>query len=475
MNSWQADQFLKHEKPFEHVSESGLASFSGMKVAVSILFGHGTVLLIMLLFGYELSRYQSFLSVTCASFVGLFVISVTYVKNAFGKKASLIIYIAFILKVCVGVWHFLSFIDSYYFTSTGSYKYLWDYQWMHETMQFVSSYWRQYGLLSPLPESYFIGNKNPFLIAYNGILYFLSGDNHLNISPWNALHSLYVAILVGALALHAGATQMQARLALTLAAFQPFGFISNIMWRDSVGQLWLILGAYLLISTQGKKYLWIILLPVSCFLAWSLRQPYLLLILALAVYMTLSSVYQSKKKGLIIASLLALIMVGAVFLPAFLELAMGRFSGTHQLTVNFLLFPLRLVRALAGPFPWYQVFMGVDGVEYMPADFLQAVYNLSLIVLALPLGKRMWRESKIIDPSLLLCVLIFVSAAQAVGVHISYVSTGMVLLLPLACKADYKKLLPTFFVCFYSFFIANLCYWALGLSGSGILMNVTGY
>lgn len=445
-----------------------------MPVVKAILLSISSVLLIMWFCGYELTRLQSLLSVAGASFAGVFVVSSVYVEKAFGKKAARILYLAFGLKVCVGVWHFLYFIDPDYFITTGGFKYLWDYQWMHETMQSAAGYWRQHGP-SLLPKSYFIGNKNPFLIAYNGILYYLGGEHSLNISPWNALHSLYVAVLVGALALQAGATQIQARLALTLAAFQPFGFISNVMWRDSVGQLWLVLAAYLLISTQEKKHLWIIILPISCFLAWSLRQPYLLLVLALAAYMSLSAIYQSKKKGLVVASLFVLAMTCAFFLPTFFELALGRFVGTHQITVNFLLFPLRIARALAGPFPWYQVFMGVNGVEYMPPDFLQAVYNLSLIAVALPLARKKWRESKSMDPAFLFCALIFVSAAQAVGVHISYVSTGMVLLLPLACQASHRKWVPTFFVCFYFFFLANILYWALGLSGSGILMNATGY
>lgn len=445
-----------------------------MNVVISLFLGHSTVLFLIWLFGYELTRYQSLLIVTSAALIGLLIVSITFAQKAFGKKALSIICIAFILKVFVGVWHYLYFLEPDYFTSTGSYKYFWDYVWMNETMQSAASYWRHSGL-SPLPESYYLGNKNPFLLAYNGILYFLSGDNHLNIAPWNALHSLYVAILIGALALQAGATQAQSRLALTLAAFQPFGFISSIMWRDSVGQLWLILGAYLLISSREKRLLWIVILPVSCFLAWSLRQPYSLVILMLAVYIYLSSALQSKKKGLFIISLLITIIACSIFLPKYLGLALDRFAGTSQLSFNVLMFPLRLIRAFAGPFPWYQVFMDVNGVEYMPADFLQAVYNLALVILVFPLATKMWKESKSIDTSLLLGALLFVSAAQATGVHMAYVSIGMVLLLPLACKVDFVKWPPTFLKCYFAFFIANLMYWVLGLAGSGILMNITGY
>ena len=444
-----------------------------MKAIGLVILSYGIIIFIMWLFGDLLTRLQSLLIVSSAAIIGLVFLSVFHVGNIFGKKVIYILCLAFIIKVIVGVWHYLYFIDSDYFIDNTSFSYRWDYEWMDEMMRFVSNYWRQNGL-SPLPASYYIGNKNPFLIAYNGILYFLSGDHPLNIAPWNVLHSLYIAILVGALALQSGATQSQSRIALTLAAFQPFGFISSIMWRDSVGQFWLILGAYLLIITRDKKYLWVFLLPVAWFFGWIYRQPYLLIILLLAGYMFVAG-YKSKLKGGLIAIAIGFVLVFYNILPILMNLALDRFEEGKQLSFNLLLFPLRIFRAFAGPFPWYQVFMGVDGAIYMPMEFLQAVFNLALVVYAIPIAWNMWKKTNKLDPGLLLCALLFIAGAQAIGVHMPYISVGMVLLLPLVCRVAPTKLFEAFIFCFCGFIAANVLYWMFGFTGSGFIMDITGY
>jgi len=442
------------------------------RLLAGLLLAHAAVLIPMRFFGYELSRYWSLLSVTGAAFAGLLVFSAVYIGRAFGKKAVYILCLAFALKVGLGVWHYLFFMDADYFTTMNAFSYFHDFEWMNNKMQAAADFWREEGF-SPLPATFYFGNKNPFLLAYNGVLYFLSGNNHLNISPWNALHSIYVAILVGALALQAGATKTQARFALAIAAFQPFGFISNLMWRDSVGQFWLVLGAYLLIATREKKWWWVLTLPAAGFFAWSVRQPYLLLLIALAAYM-LASAYRSKMNMWLILLFFGAIAVGLNVLPAVMGLALDRFQGTSQLSFDFFLFPLRIVRAIAGPFPWFQLFMGVDGAEYMPVDFIQAVYNLALIILVVPIAIKKWKETGL-DPSFVLSALLFITAAQAVGVHISYVSIGMVLLLPLVCRVPTAKWHKTFFLCLLGFIIANTAYWLLGLAGSGVVQGLTGY
>lgn len=434
---------------------------------------HAVTLLLMGFWGYDLTRFGSLLSVSSSALAGLLVFSALYVKRAFGKKAVYIICAAFLLKVFVGIWHYLSFFDPDYFRGLNGYSYFLDFEWMHRKMMLAADYWREEGF-SQLPASFYLGNKNPFLLAYNGVLYFLSGNNHLNIAPWNALHSIYVAILIGGLALRLGATKKQATFALALAAFQPFGFISNIMWRDSAGQAWLVLGVFMIIITENKKYLWPIILPLACFLAWSQRQPYLLVMLGLAAYM-LAGAYREKGKGWLILGCFATAAACFVFLPDILGMALGRFQGTQQLVVSPFTFPLRILRALAGPFPWYQVFMGVDGVEYMPLDFLQAVYNLALIWLSVPLVKKMWIDSGQIELGFLVCAMVFLSAAQAVGVHLGYVSIGMVFLIPIISSLSPAKWYRTFYLCFVGFLIANLGYAVLGFAGSGLVMGITGY
>lgn len=439
-----------------------------------LMAGHGTMLFLMTLFGHDLPRLQSLLSVSFAALCGLVLIFVLYARRAFGNKAILILLAAFLAKEVLGVVHSLSFFDANYFANDSNFEYLPDFVWMEDKMKFASGYWRQNGL-SPLPLPFYDQNKNPFLLAYNGLLYYLSGDNYVNISPWNALHSLYVALIVGALALEAGASRVQARFALAIAAFQPFGFISNIMWRDSIGQFWMLLGLYLLFATREKKYLWVVTLPIAAFLAWSQRQPYIFVVLAVAVYLSVASIFQEKLKLRTKIAIACLLVSSAILLPKFFQLGFARYESGGQLSLSPLLLPFRAVRAIAGPFPWHQIFMDVAGAAFMPADFAQAVYNLTLIVLAAPVALKMWREKRRIDPCLLAAACLFAMGVQATGVHIGYVSIGIVLLLPVVCQLPSARWFRTLAGCFYGFLFANILYGMSGLTGGGIIMSVTGY
>ena len=185
--------------------------------------------------------------------------------------------------------------------------------------------------------------------------------------------------------------------------------------------------------------------------------------------------YKSKLKGGLIAIAIGVVLVFYNILPILMNLALDRFEEGKQLSFDLLLFPLRIFRAFAGPFPWYQVFMGVDGAIYMPMDFLQAVFNLTLVVFVIPIAWKMWKKTNKLDPGLLLCALLFIAGAQAIGVHMPYISVGMVLLLPLVCRVAPTKLFEAFIFCFCGFIAANVLYWILGFTGSGFIMDITGY
>lgn len=443
-------------------------------ILLSLCAGEVVLLLLMYLLGPALSRLTSLWSVTVAAFCGLLLISALYVKRNYGTKGVLIVCCAFLLKVLVGVVHSLCFFDPHYFSNFGSFSYFWDFEWMDRMMQGLAVYWTDNGFSLP-PATFYVNNKNPFLIAYNALLYYLSGVNYLNLAPWNALHSLYVALLVGALALESGATRVQARFALALVAFQPFGFISSVIWRDSVGQFWLILGVYLLIASREKKYLWILAFPAACFFAWSHRQPYLLAVAVLAIYLVYDSIFKPGQRVRTKLLLLGLLALALCSLPVLAGLALERFVGSDQMSIHPLLIPLRVLRAMAGPFPWYQVLMGVSDAIFMPVDFIQAVCNLTLWIIVLPVALRNWRETRRIDPCLLVGGMLFLMAVVAVGVHMPYISVGIVLLIPLACRVPQVRWLRTFLGCFYGFLFANILYAAMGLSGGGIVMGITGY
>lgn len=448
---------------------------SGQGLLLPLAFSHFVVLSIMWVFGDALSPAGSLFAVSLASLAGVISIYFLYLRKALGTSTIYVVLGAFLLRLGVGIIHYLLIMQPDYFGAPASFTYLWDYEWMHQSMITVSNAWHLWGFLSPLPADYLLYTKNAYLLAYNAVLYFFSGVNALNVAPWNTLHSIYSAGIVAALGLRAGLSKKQATLALAIAAFQPFGLISSIFWRESVGQFFLALAIYLLVVTQGRLWLWIPLLPMSGLLGFCMREVYLLAVIAVAGFIYFNRLRVSRLRVIII--IIAILVLSLAFEYGLVSLFKRsvlhryvedpRYSDLHT---RLLTVPLRTVKAMVGPFPWYQVFFSRTlNIEYMPADFLQHVLNISIYILTFPVAMKKWKEFRQIDASMFFGSILLFIGIIAFGMHSPYVSIGSIFFLPVACQTDRRQWLRTLLIVFELFLAANVLYWMLGLTGSGIL------
>ena len=444
----------------------------------SLVIAHLTVLGLMAFFAKNLSPEVSFLVVTGACLTGIIILYLAYARKALGRSCLPIVGCAFFLRVLIGVVHYLWLMNPHYFANPSQYTLSWDFEWMHQSMLFVAKEFRDHGFLAKLPHWYWLENKNSYLLAYEALLYFFSGDYVLNIAPWNSLHIIYTGYIVGAIALQCGCSRTQALVALSLAVFQPYGFISTLMERDFVGQTWVALAVYLILVTQARTALLLCVLPISCFLAYCQREPYLVLILVGA-----AGLYVINKRKNPTAVIAAVAVAIVLFLRYNLrsmvyEVAFSRFG--HHVMVTELphrgfMLPLLFIRGVMGPFPWFQIFdKGIVDYQYMPEAFLQSVFNMALMLTVFPLAWHDWKRDKKIDPAFLFGLLFLLSGLLAAGVHSGYVSLGMIFFMPMASRAGLKKFTRCLGGTALFFLGANIGYWLLGLKGSAILQGITG-
>ena len=450
----------------------------------SLVIAQLIVLGAMAMFARHLSPQASFLVVTCACLTGIIIFYLAYARKALGRSCLGIVLCAFLLRVLIGVVHYLWLKDPNYFAAPSQYTLSWDFEWMHQSMVFVANEFRNYGFLAKLPKWYWLENKNSYLLAYEAFLYYFSGDYVLNIAPWNSLHIIYTGYIVGAIALQCGCSRKQALVALTLAVFQPYGFISTLMERDFVGQTWVALAVYLVLVAQARTWLLLCVLPIAGFLAYCQREPYLLVILvgAAGLYVI------NKRKNP--TAVIAAVGVGIVLFLRYnlrsiiYQEAFARYTGTtefgkHVVTSYIphrtIMLPLLFIRGVMGPFPWFQIFdKGIVDYQYMPEAFLQSVFNVALLLTVVPLAWHDWKGSKKIDPSFLFGSLFFLSGLLAAGVHSGYVSLGMIFFMPLASRAGLGKFKKCLWGSTIFFLVANMGYWLLGLKGLSILHGITG-
>lgn len=447
-------------------------------VLPAVGFAQALVILTFLLCGSSADARYTLVATSLAGGLGIVVLWRFGLRSSFGSVALRILLASYGLRCLLGIAHYLWWMDPGYFANAGSYTFLEDFEWMHESLVFVSDHWRAASILDPLPASFFEENKNAYLMIYNALLYYLTGAHSLNIAPWNSLHNTYTAALIGSLSLHLGATRRQALLALGVVAFQPFLIFTDLMARDTVGQTGLAVAVYLLVTTRTKPALWIIFLPLAAFLGYCDRQPYALIVVVAAGLLLM---LRAKLNPLFSVGLAFGILLLITLTPAFHDLttaSLGLYQGmegyyTHRL--RFL--PLLILRGVMGVFPWFQVFDQPPpaAYEFMVPDFLQAVVNLAVFSLALPQLRALWKATRSIDPAAVFGLLLFLVGCIAVGVHVAYVSAGMIFLVPVACRCTPASWWRALGLSFAFFLLANGLYYVLRLKGQGIIQSITGY
>jgi len=218
-----------------------------------------------------------------------------------------------------------------------------------------------------------------------------------------------------------------------LAMLQPFGMFSSIMWRDSVGQLFFITGAILVVQYRGK-FIGIGKLLVGVALMMLQRNIYILVAITSAA-VSVASLYQ-KRSMAFYSGLIAILVTLAFTIPYLFNNVFAFYDlKNSQLTYasESLSIPKKILTAMVGPFPWTQIFDPlVVGREYLFADTLQSTFSLTAwyLVLSGLLKRRLFWYGTPYSTVLAVALLTTLMGALTYG-HTSYVTLPTVLLLPI--------------------------------------------
>ena len=294
-------------------------------------------------------------------------------------------------------------------------------------------------------------------MPYFALLYHLGGNEHfLNITILNSFHAVLVAVLVTGFASSISSKKIT-HAVFVIALLQPFGLISSIIWRDSVGQFFLIAGGIMIIHTKGGirdivNYI------LGLFLMMLLRNIYLL-IGSFIIISSLSLLASNWRR--IIPFLILLALIGPLIYNYGVLLFFDFSILTHEgfsYNQNPSSLPYKIITGLSGPFPWTQFLdPATPGREYQPADILQAVFNLTvvyLVVSAILNRKIAWREPRIVT-LLIFVFTLFFAGLLSYG-HVSYVTVATVLLLPLIPKLTVRSFFGVAILFSLAIFITGL-------------------
>ena len=399
-----------------------------------------------------------------------------------GSKLGLILVIVYAFNTFAAVGHFLYYIQPDYFSGNTDFVYFWDYMWLDQSLIHVANIWHAGGLFSPIDAEYWLVNKNAGLLAFMSLNYYVAGSFPLNIVPWNVLFTIYTAILISDMTRNLGGGRQQVSLALWVTLLLPFTFIASLMWRDTTGQFFIVLGAYLMVLTRSRKGYWVLLLPAASFLAYLHREPYLVIFFVAAILYFLHDMRHSKHAPVLVPLGILLLIALVPIAQQLSSVAFHRYSdadgssaiGLMVSSGRVLGLPFRVIRAILGPFPWTGYSQQVDGYAYQPFEYLQSVLNLTMLVCALPLAWRLWKIKNELDLCTLLALIFFVMAVISTGIHTSYTSVGLTLLVPQMTRVGADQFLKTFGASLLFFIAANIIVVGMGFSGLNIMQNLSG-
>ena len=428
------------------------------------------------------SPLWTLISAFLAGGVGVYTATLCFRKLPGYRVAQIAILGSYALRVLLGIIIYLCVTDSGYFGGNGVYPYSTEYREFHWTytqcMYAASILTGDTGFRT----KYFIPmkeDKNANIHMYMGAFMAAGGSRHaLDLTPLNSFHHVVAGILIAGLALACGYSPRVSLLSGAVAAWIPWAFAASLMWRDSIGLAWVVMAVVLL--CLGKEFgLFGSLFSVipAGFLAWSDRTPYLLAVVIIALLSILFD--QQKKVASGYLKLVRLVIVLMLLAPLVLTLKHSIFSASlgkyvHSqasgsfLSLRLLVFPLLILRALAGPFPWF--FTEVFDL-YTLFDYAFHVFQLAILIIFVLNWRAVIAHTNILTYS----ALVFGGlAVMAGGVHTAYLAVAAPFCIPLAINTEYKLWKFLVFAALI-FTVFNFLYYLTDLQGSHWILDITGY
>jgi hypothetical protein len=439
-------------------------------IIVHLLVSYTIFMFTLVLFGSGLERLESYL-VSC--FAAL--LSVTYISHKFYKLYQInllnIALVGIFIKLLIGFmfWQFYLWPDYFSQNSIIVFDHF-EYLQTPKYMKRIAEYRIKNGIYSiPVQEALFLGKY--FFITYIMSNLYLSGNfNLLDLSIQNTLFSIYTAIVICLIGMKFDLNRKHIKTIFIISLFQPFSLISSMVWRDFVGQFFVIFGFYILICSFNNKIIKVsTTIVVASFSMALLRTVYIFIPVMLYCLKHLKSGLMSVWQNFVLIAILS----GLIFVilrTQLINFLVAGYAYYFSSLINpkfYLNLPLDYTKALVGPFPWVNWFAFDDNSIFLISNYLQAVYILVILYFT----ARYYRYSNI-DIKLYIAFLFFILLSMGIvteHVHTEYFSFAAALLVPISVKYfSIGRFLKVYGIVFIGFLMLNIIYVGLGINGAGL-------
>jgi hypothetical protein len=354
--------------------------------------------------------------------------------------------IAFLIKLLIGLTHYLYFIEPNYF-KTGAYPAL--------TTEYESVF--NEILNHAIDKSYhgiFYFQFHFSRVAHQEILNLISvpftffGNYVMTIAPLNTFFSLLMSInliLLSKFKFKYNATIIKS-IAIATAYF-PLTLITSLLYRDIVGLSLMSIGVTMIILPKNN-FSKILMLIVAGFLFYMQRTVYpIILVLAYILNVTFSPTIRNMKLNLLIRVIT--VIVGIAIFPYIVNISNTESNITmanSAMDISILSLPIKFIVGLIGPFPWinFLLYKTIPANAYQLQDYLQGAFNIS-VILTLVLHWKNFKGKNIINLLNILGFMLIATGLFTPQMHTTYVAIGFVFLIPYF----FNQIRPKLFLKYY--------------------------
>jgi hypothetical protein len=445
-------------------------------IILHIFLSYVLFIALLNLSGAGLGRIESYLLAFVSAFSSIVYLSYKY-SSLFGVNVLLAAIFGFCTKLVIGYmfWQFYMWPD--YFSNLNSTLVFdhYEYLFTSRSMEALAELRIENGFFTPPSFDQFLFQGKYIFINYVMSNLYLSGNvNLLDFSVQNSLFSFYTAIVISLIALSLGSTKRKAKIIFIIALFQPFSLISTMIWRDVVGQFFVMFGVYLLLLSFNSRSLKIpLILAISSVSMALLRTVYIFFPIFLYLLKYARDGVVTVRKISILLSLAGLVLL-VLYKTSFSQFLGAGYSTYLSSTSSIkfvLLMPIDYFRAFLGPFPWINWLQFQDSTIFLIANYLQAVYVLVIVYFTVRYYKSSNSEFK-----LYIVVFFFVLLTMSLApddIHSEYFTFAASLMLPISAKyLTISRFVMVYGVVFSGFILLNVIYLSLGLHGIGLGANL---
>lgn len=386
-------------------------------------------LVIFLLFGNHDSPLSSFI---WSSIV--FLIITIFSTIILFKNTSWVWFFvfAYLVKLIIGLVHYLYFIDPVYFTS-GIYNPL-TFEYDGVFNQIVTSAHDKLAHGIFYYQHYEGGVTHQEIISLISIPFMFFGDYVLTIAPINSFSSLLISMNVILISRHKLRYNIRKIKPIAiLTAYFPMTLISSLLYRDTVGLALMSVGLTLIILSK-RGIIQYLMLIIACYLFYLQRTMYpFILLLAFIINIVVNQNFKSKGRDIFYK--VSTVALSIALLPVIISLS---FTEVNQnmaaggMNVNLVSFPIKMIVGLIGPFPWtnFLIYKTFPAYAYQLQDYLQGTLNVSIVVTILFFWKKYFNKGSLNLLNLTGFLLISTGLFTA-QMHSTYVAIGFVFLIPM--------------------------------------------